>query len=106
MASKDNELNRMRVRLVVLEKAMEALQKMHEASNDQNFIGMMKHVLDHNKKIKDLTNENPYLQTQLMALEEQTQIKRPSLSRMASRYKHARSAISCCGTTSGVSIGK
>lgn len=74
MATKDGEIDGLKVRLVALEQTLETLCKMHEASNDREFICMIKNMLEHNKKIKDLTNDKAYLQTQLVALEEQTGI--------------------------------
>lgn len=79
--------------------------KMHEASNDRDFLGMMDHVLEYDKNIEDLNNEKEYLQTQIMALKEQNGIKRLNLSRNTSRYKIFRSARSHHGTTRSVSIG-
>lgn len=61
MATKDNELEGFKARLKTLEKVVEILQKMHEALNDQNFLGMMNHVLEQNKKIEYITNEKAYL---------------------------------------------
>lgn len=49
--AKDEAIEGLIVRLIVLEKSMETLPKMHQDSHDNNFLGMMDHVLEHNKKV-------------------------------------------------------
>lgn len=61
MATKDGELKGLKVRLAALEQPMEILYNIHVASNDKNFLEMMNHVLEQNKKIEYLTNEKAYL---------------------------------------------
>lgn len=74
---------------------------MQEAQNNKDFLGIMNHILEHKKKIEDIMGDKDLMQTQIVALEEQTRVKRVSLIRTASRSR-TRSHRS---TTSRASMG-
>lgn len=88
-----------------LDQSVETLPKMHHDSHDQNIPRMMDCILDQNKKLKYLLGEKGHLHEQLVALEEQSRLKRSILSKTTLKSKSFRSAKSHYHTTRNVSVG-